>query len=75
MRETLGMAALGAAIGAALTFALSRLVEGLLFGVRPQNPAVLTAAVAAMIVVAAVAGYLPARRATTINPMTALRWE
>jgi len=75
MRESLGLAVLGAAIGLALTLELSRLVEGLLFGVRPQNPLVLAAAVAVMIGIAVVAGYLPARRATGIDPSIALRCE
>ena len=75
LRETLGMAVAGVAIGLALALASSRLVESLLFGVKSDNPLVMGLSIAAMIAVALFAGYLPARRATRIDPSVALRYE
>jgi predicted permease len=75
LRETLTLALAGVGIGLALALASSRLVESLLFGVKSNNPLVMGLAMAAMITVALVAGYLPARRATRIDPSVALRYE
>jgi ABC-type antimicrobial peptide transport system permease subunit len=75
MREVLTLAAAGVAIGAPAAWLLSRLVETQLFGIRPADPVVMLLAAAGIGSVAAVSGYLPARRATAIDPMRALRWE
>jgi len=75
LRETLRLAIIGAAIGLALALASSRVTSSLLFGIQAYDPFVLTLAILAMIAVAALAGYLPARRATRIDPMAALRYE
>ena len=75
LRETLSLALAGVGIGLALALASSRLVESLLFGVKSNNPLVMGLSMAAMIVVALFAGYLPARRATRIDPSVALRHE
>ena len=75
LRETLVLAIAGVAIGVALALASGRLVESLLFGVKSYNPTVMILSILAMIVVALLAGYLPARRATKIDPSTALRYE
>jgi ABC-type antimicrobial peptide transport system permease subunit len=53
----------------------SRLVGSLLFGLRATDAASLLAAVAVMLAIAALAGYLPARRASRVDPMVALRYE
>ena len=75
MRESLVLVCVGAAIGIAIVFASSRFVASLLFGV-PKNDAVSIAlATAVLAIVAAVAAYLPARRASRVDPMVALRNE
>jgi ABC-type antimicrobial peptide transport system permease subunit len=73
--ETLLLAIAGVAIGLGLSLASGRLIESLLFGLKPYDPAVLALATLAMIVVALLAAFLPARRATRINPSAALRYE
>jgi putative ABC transport system permease protein len=69
----LGMA--GLAIGLAVTFAFTRVLAGQLFEISPRDPWVLTAVSLLMLVVTAAACYLPARRATQVDPITTLRSE
>jgi len=75
MREVLALAAIGVAIGLAAAWAATRFIETQLFGIHPTD--LLTMALAALGIgaVAGLAGYVPARRATGIDPMRALRWE
>jgi putative ABC transport system permease protein len=61
--------------GIAAAVALSRVVSSLLFGVSPSDPPTFAAVAALLMGVAAVASYVPARRATRIDPMLALRGE
>jgi putative ABC transport system permease protein len=68
-----GTAALGTLIGLAGAYALSRWLEGLLFGVEPGDPATMIAVAALLLLVAAFACYVPARRASRLDPLTALR--
>jgi predicted permease len=75
LRETLWLALAGIGIGLALALASSRLVKSLLFGVKSNDTLVMGLAMAAMIVIALAAGYLPALRATRIDPAVALRYE
>ena len=75
MRHVGGMVAAGCAIGVLAAIGVVRAVEALLFGVSSYDPRAFLAAVVALCVVAAAAGYLPARRASRIAPMTALRDE
>jgi putative ABC transport system permease protein len=69
------IAALGAAIGALAALAGGRVLSSLLYGVSPRDPLVLFGAAAVLLVVAAVASYLPALRAAKVDPVVALRYE
>jgi putative ABC transport system permease protein len=69
------LALIGVAIGIAAALGLTRLLAGLLFGVQPRDPFIFMTVPVFLIVVALLACYLPARRATRINPLEALRWE
>jgi putative ABC transport system permease protein len=71
----IALAAAGAAIGVIVAAWLTRLMENLLFAVSPMDPVIFAAVPVAMVVVAAFACYLPARRATRVDPMLALRVE
>lgn len=73
LRECLLLAVLGTAIGLGASVALSRYVRSFLYHVSPTDPIALAAAAAVMLVVAAVAGSLPARRASRVDPVVALR--
>jgi len=75
MREVLRLAAIGVAVGVPSAWALTRLVETQLFGIKPADPGTMVLAAVGIASVATLAGYLPARRATGIDPMRALRWE
>ncbi len=69
------VAAVGAALGALAGLVAGRVLSSLLYGVSPRDPLVLFAAVLVPVVVAAVASYLPARRASRVDPVVALRYE
>jgi putative ABC transport system permease protein len=69
------LSAIGIGIGLGTAFALSRIVEGLLFEVRARDPLVFLASVLLLGIVAALSVYLPARRAARLDPMVALRTE
>jgi len=73
--QTVGLAALGMIVGSAASFLLARALEGLLFGVKSSDPATFFGVLALLAAVAAAAGYLPARRASHIDPSIALRAE
>ena len=75
LRESLILVALGIVIGLAATLAAGRLVATLLYGLAPTDWVTITAATAVMIGVSVLAGYLPARTASRVDPMVALRYE
>jgi predicted permease len=71
--KTLRMALIGIAVGAAVSFVMARGITSLLFAVQPNDPPTFTGTIVLLTVVAIVAGYVPARRASRIDPMRALR--
>ncbi|MPY89686.1 MAG: FtsX-like permease family protein [Luteitalea sp.] len=73
LRECLMLVGLGVATGLTASFWLSRFVTRQLYGVDPVDPLTLAAAATCLIVVATLAGYVPARRASRVEPMIALR--
>jgi predicted permease len=75
MREVLVLSVIGVAIGSAAAYAATRLVQKELFGILPTDALTMVLSAVGIAAVAIVSGYLPARRATAIDPMLALRWE
>jgi predicted permease len=75
LRQALGLVAAGVLLGIPAALAAARLIEGMLYGVSPLHPPTLAAATLVMLAVATLAAYLPARRASRVDPMTALRSE
>ena len=75
LREALLLVSVGVALGLPVALGATRLLASLLFAMKPADPVSLSLAALLMLVVAIVAGYLPARRATKVDPMIALRCE
>jgi putative ABC transport system permease protein len=75
VRQTLGPVLIGVAVGLAGSAGLSRLIAGMLFDVQPGDPVILGVVSLVLIGVAMLACYLPARRATRVDPLVALRYE
>jgi predicted permease len=75
IRQGMRLAAVGLAAGVIASLVLTRFLAGLLYGVRPADPATLVLVTALLGAIALLACYIPARRATTVDPMTALRHE
>jgi ABC-type antimicrobial peptide transport system permease subunit len=75
LREVGVLLAIGLAISVATAIGTSRLIESFLFGMKPNDPRTLALAVAILLSAALVAGYGPARRASRVDPMIALRHE
>ena len=75
LRETLILVALGMAIGVPAALACGRIIESKLFGLAIFDPPTLTASMLVVAAVAALAGYLPAKRASRVDPLLALRCE
>jgi ABC-type antimicrobial peptide transport system permease subunit len=75
MRETMLVVLIGVVIGLGAAVATTRLIATMLFGLAPTDLMTISFAVLLMIAVAALAGYLPARRASKVDPMIALRYE
>jgi putative ABC transport system permease protein len=75
LRETLGLTLAGLAVGFPCALVASHLAGHLLFNVSANDPATLAAVALCLAVVAALAGYIPARRAMRVDPMIALRYE
>ena len=72
LRQGLSLAAVGIVVGLIGAFALTRLMQSLLYGVRPNDPITFVAVAAALLLIALAASFLPARRATRVSPTIAL---
>jgi len=75
LRETSALVAAGVVVGGGLTYAAARWIASQLYGIAPHDPMVLTLAAGLLVVVALSAVYLPARRASRVDPMNALRQD
>jgi predicted permease len=75
LRETCYLVAVGIVIGVPLAITASQLLSSMLFSIKGNDPMSIGGAIAFMVLIALLAGYLPARRATRVDPMAALRCE
>lgn len=75
LRQAAGLGAAGLAVGLPIAYVSSRLVESFLYGVEPSDQMTILLSVGVLLAAVLLAGYLPARRAAGIDPMTALRSE
>ena len=73
LRESLILAAVGLLLGIPAALAGARVLQSMLFGLAPTDPATIAVAALSMLVLAVLAGYIPARRASRVDPMVALR--
>jgi ABC-type antimicrobial peptide transport system permease subunit len=74
LRDSMLLVLVGVIVGLAASFAVTRWLTTLLYGITPTDPVTFAAIPALMAVVALIAGYLPARRASAVDPANALRW-
>jgi ABC-type antimicrobial peptide transport system permease subunit len=73
LRQAVRVAIVGVAVGLAAALAMTRMLRGMLFEIHPNDPLTLAAAATVLVIVTAVAAWLPARRASRIDPIIALR--
>jgi predicted permease len=75
LQQSLGLVAAGVAVGLVAAFAMTRLIASELYGLKPTDPLTLGLTTLFMLTIATLAVYFPARRATKVDPMVALRYE
>jgi ABC-type antimicrobial peptide transport system permease subunit len=73
--ETIGLVSAGLLLGGGLAYTVSRLIDSRLYGVAPQDPLTLAMATGLLLLVALSAAFLPAQRASRLDPMAALRQQ
>jgi ABC-type antimicrobial peptide transport system permease subunit len=73
VRQAIGLTAVGVAVGAAASMGLARYLSSMLYGVKPVDPASIVASCLMLSIVAVAAAYLPARRASGLDPIAVLR--
>jgi ABC-type antimicrobial peptide transport system permease subunit len=75
LREALTLTAIGVAVGLPVAVALVRVIRFIFYGIKPYDPLTMIGAAGIMVMVAALAAWIPARRAAKVEPMEALRYE
>jgi putative ABC transport system permease protein len=75
LSEGLRLMVVGLAVGAGVAYALAQVLQAYLFGVKPTDPLTFTGVALLFVLIALLACYFPARRATRVDPMVALRQE
>ena len=75
MRESMILVLAGVLLGVAGAIAAGRPIASLLFGLAPADPLTIAVAIAVMLLLSSVGAYLPARRASRVDPIVALRYE
>jgi predicted permease len=75
LRESLVLVVIGIALGVPATWGATRFISSMLYGLTPHDPATMIGAAFLILAIAGLAAYLPARRATKVDPMVALRYE
>ncbi|MBY0495549.1 MAG: FtsX-like permease family protein [Cyanobacteria bacterium] len=73
--EAVWLVGAGIAIGAAMGFGAAKAARSLLFGLQPSDPVTMASAIALLATIGLIASYLPARRASRVDPMNVLRQE
>jgi predicted permease len=75
MKEAMLLVIIGLGVGIPAALAASRVIHSMLYGLTPHDPAAMAIVVLLLCIVAAIAGFIPARRATKVDPIVALRYE
>jgi len=75
LRQSLRLALLGSVAGFALTFAVVRLMNSMVYAIRPNDPIIFISVAIFVAAISLLAAYIPARRATRVEPLLALREE
>ena len=75
LRDGILLVTLGAVIGVPVAFAVTRFIASFLYGLTARDPATIALATAALVLATVIASFLPARRASKVDPMVALRYE